>query len=126
MARGRRRGEDGATRDDVRLADGLRQRVAELTTLLFRGPEPVQLSLSQAAVLRRLRNGCAIRMGDLAESERVTQPSMTNLVSRMERQGWVVRVTDPTDRRVVKVSITRGGPRPQPAARPAPGRAVNS
>ena len=49
------------------------------------------------------------RLSDLATSQAVTQPAMTQLVSRLEREGLARRETCATDARVVLVCITAAG-----------------
>jgi len=67
------------------------------------------LSLTAASTLRRLDRGGARRLTDLAAAEGVTQPAMTQLVSRLEREGLVSRGGDPADGRVVVVRVTAPG-----------------
>jgi len=50
-----------------------------------------------------------LTLGALAEFERVTPPTVTKLVGRLEEAGLVERACDPDDRRVHRVSITDGG-----------------
>lgn len=49
------------------------------------------------------------RVSDLAAGERVAQPSMTGLVSRLVDDGWVVREPDPADGRATLVRLTADG-----------------
>lgn len=49
------------------------------------------------------------RVTALATREHVTQPAMTQLVSRLEDAGLVRREPDPSDGRVVRVVITDNG-----------------
>jgi DNA-binding MarR family transcriptional regulator len=49
------------------------------------------------------------RITDLAVLQNVTQPSMTALVSALERSGWVERRTDLADKRVVLAALTPKG-----------------
>ncbi|SDQ90706.1 MarR family winged helix-turn-helix transcriptional regulator [Microbacterium sp. cf332] len=49
------------------------------------------------------------RVSDLAEWQRVSQPTMTTLVRRMEQEGLVQREPDPGDGRASLVSITEEG-----------------
>lgn len=49
------------------------------------------------------------RVTELASAEGVTQPSMSGIVSSLERAGLVERRRDPHDRRVVLVDITAAG-----------------
>ena len=67
------------------------------------------ISLTAAGTLRNLELTGSRRLTALAAEEGVTQPGMTQLVSRLERDGLAERTTDPTDRRVVLVRITPAG-----------------
>jgi DNA-binding MarR family transcriptional regulator len=67
------------------------------------------LSLTAASTLRRLERLGARRLTELAAAEGVTQPAMTQLVSRLEREGLVRRGGDPADGRVVVVTVTATG-----------------
>src|SRR5689334_114438 len=68
-----------------------------------------ELSLTAASTLHRLELDGARRLTELAGLEGVTQPAMTQLVSRLERTGLARRTADPQDRRVVLVEITDRG-----------------
>ena len=67
------------------------------------------MSLTAASTLRRLQRSGPHRLSDLATAERVTQPAMTQLVSRLEREGLAERRGDPADGRVVLVHLTGEG-----------------
>ncbi|MEV4625817.1 MarR family transcriptional regulator [Micromonospora sp. NPDC049523] len=77
--------------------------------LLRRLTTPDGLSLTAASTLYRLDEFGAHRLSDLAVAEGVTQPGMTQLVSRLQRDGLAERGSDPADRRVVVVDITEAG-----------------
>jgi DNA-binding MarR family transcriptional regulator len=49
------------------------------------------------------------RLTTLAIREGISQPSMTQLIQRLERQGLVTRLADPDDGRVALVAITESG-----------------
>lgn len=49
------------------------------------------------------------RVSDLAQRQRVAQPSMTGLLQRLEGESWVTRRPDPADGRATLVSITAAG-----------------
>lgn len=67
------------------------------------------LSLTAAATLASLdRNGPA-RLTELATQQGVTQPAMTQLVTRLQDTGLAERRPDPADGRVVLVHITDAG-----------------
>ena len=67
------------------------------------------LSLTAALALSRLNKEGPIRLTTLAAAEGIAQPSMTQLIQRLERQGLATRINDPEDGRVALVSITNAG-----------------
>ncbi|GAB1640168.1 MarR family winged helix-turn-helix transcriptional regulator [Krasilnikovia sp. MM14-A1259] len=67
------------------------------------------LSLTAVSTLRRLQRSGPHRLCALHVAEGVTQPAMTQLVTRLERDGLATRGPDPADRRVVVVTITEAG-----------------
>jgi DNA-binding MarR family transcriptional regulator len=66
-------------------------------------------SLTSRTVLRALRDDGPTRLTELAWSIGISQPAMTQLVGRMEREGLVVRLIDPEDARATLVDITGAG-----------------
>lgn len=68
-----------------------------------------EISLTTASTLARLATEGPHRLSDLAAREGVTQPAMTQLVSRLERNGLAERRGHSDDRRVVMVHITPAG-----------------
>ncbi|NUO61546.1 MAG: MarR family transcriptional regulator [Hamadaea sp.] len=70
---------------------------------------PPGLSLTAASTLSTLERDGPRRLTELAGIEGVTQPAMTQVVSRLERDSLAVRTADPGDRRVVLVEITAAG-----------------
>ena len=67
------------------------------------------LSLTSALALSRLNEQGPIRLTTLAAAEGIAQPSMTQLIQRLERQGLASRINDPEDGRVTLVNITNAG-----------------
>lgn len=67
------------------------------------------LSASAAFVLNRVRREGPIRLTSLAAKEGVSQPSMTQLIQRLERQDLVARLADPDDGRATLIGITARG-----------------
>ncbi len=67
------------------------------------------ISLTSAAVLGTVERTGPRRITDLAAVEGVAQPSMTTLVSNLERAGLVERRRDAEDQRVVLVALTEAG-----------------
>ncbi|NUP48565.1 MAG: MarR family transcriptional regulator [Catenulispora sp.] len=72
-------------------------------------PAPDGLSLTAAATLGSLQRRGPLRITELANAQGVTQPSMTQLLRRLEDAGLVGRVPDPGDGRVVLVELTEAG-----------------
>ena len=70
---------------------------------------PRDLSLTALSSLSTVDRTGPRRLTDLAAGEGVTQPSMSALVSQLERLGLVQRQSDARDGRVVRVAITRAG-----------------
>lgn len=88
---------------------GLAGALERLTAVVRRLPAPGGLSLATAGTLNTLSRYGPARLTDLAHSEAVSQPAMTQLVSRLERDRLAERRADLQDGRVVRVSITPAG-----------------
>ncbi len=67
------------------------------------------ISLTSSSVLGRLDHAGPRRLGELAQAERVTQPSMSAIVAHLESLGLVERKSDPSDGRAVMVGLTPAG-----------------
>jgi DNA-binding MarR family transcriptional regulator len=67
------------------------------------------LSSAASAVLGRLGRAGPQRLTELARAEGVSQPGMTQMVTRMERDGLVRRIASTDDRRGVLVEATDAG-----------------
>lgn len=67
------------------------------------------MSFTTASTLSRLEREGPVRLTALAVAEGVAQPSMTQLVRRLENQGLATRISDPGDGRVTLVAITDSG-----------------
>jgi MarR family transcriptional regulator, transcriptional regulator for hemolysin len=74
---------------------------------------------AQLPVLTALKDGSRMSQTDLARWARVEQPTMAQMLARMERDGIIRREPDPSDRRSSLVSLTK-----QARARLPAGRAV--
>jgi DNA-binding MarR family transcriptional regulator len=91
--------------DVAELAVGLEELVR-----LFRRLNPAGgLSLTSAATLASLDRDGPARLTELATQQGVSQPAMTQLVTRLQEAGLADRVPDPADGRVVRVHITETG-----------------
>ncbi|MDQ2699338.1 MAG: MarR family transcriptional regulator [Actinomycetota bacterium] len=67
------------------------------------------MSDGQFAVLAALRVHGPHTLGDLAERERVSAPSMNRTVNCLQEAGYIVRGADENDGRKVVISLTPAG-----------------
>lgn len=77
------------------------------TVLARRFPEAS--SVPQIRVLFRLSNNSNLSLKDLAESERVSPPTMSRSIGTLLAKGWVTRTSSREDRRCVSIALTREG-----------------
>lgn len=75
------------------------------------------LATAQLPVLSMLRNGEQLSQTELAKAAKVEQPTMAQLLARMERDGLIRREPDPRDRRSSLVSLTDAARERLPAGR---------
>ena len=75
------------------------------------------LATGQLPVLVSLKISKALSQAELARIAQVEQPSMAQLLSRMERDGLVERVDDPADKRSRLISLTPLAARRLPKAK---------
>jgi DNA-binding MarR family transcriptional regulator len=66
-------------------------------------------SLTSSTVLALLDDEGPVRISALAAANGVSQPSMTELIGRLEREGLVTRYSDLEDGRATLVDITASG-----------------
>lgn len=98
-------GAGGIPIDRLELAAGLER----LVSFVRRLSPSRELSLTTASTLATLSASGPTRLTELAAQEGITQPAMTQMISRLERQGLAMRRGDAADGRVVHVSITPAG-----------------
>ncbi|WP_246793142.1 MarR family winged helix-turn-helix transcriptional regulator [Burkholderia perseverans] len=90
-----------------------------LTTRLYtrvvdRPLRELGFAMSQVPVLSLLKAAGALSQAELARRMQVEQPSMAQLLNRMERDGLVCRVADPADKRSRLISLTEDADRKLP------------
>lgn len=101
--------QDTPTDEEAEAARDLRMATFRLSRRL-RGERAIDtMSDAQFAVLATLRGHGPHTLGELAERERVTAPSMNRTVNCLEEAGWVTRTPDEVDRRKVNIGITDSG-----------------
>ncbi|MBY8863309.1 MarR family transcriptional regulator [Nocardia sp. CA2R105] len=80
--------------------------VGRITRLLRRAGDTGALSPGSAAALGTLVRCGPMRLGDLAAAERVTAPTMSRIITQLEKGGYVQRAPDPIDGRAHVLSAT--------------------
>jgi DNA-binding MarR family transcriptional regulator len=108
--------------DLTRLGEDLVVASTRLTRLATRNAS----TLPHAAmrVLGRLDELGQARISELAKADRCSQPTMSNLVQRLEEQGSVRRSVDPADSRASLITLTEEGLAELRAARRQAGTAL--
>ncbi len=76
-------------------------------------------NIGQLPVLYMLRNGARMSQRDLAKFAKIEQPSMAQMLARMERDGLIRRTPDPADGRSSLISLTDEAIAKLPTARQA-------
>ncbi|MET7854271.1 MarR family transcriptional regulator [Streptomyces avermitilis] len=90
--------------------DAFTTAIESFNRFYIRLPVLEKLSFTTLSVLDTLAfGGSPMRLTDLARTEQVSQPGITQLVTRLERDGLVERRPDPSDGRAVLVHITEAG-----------------
>jgi DNA-binding MarR family transcriptional regulator len=86
----------------------LRVAIARLSRRL-RKHELAGLTPTQLAALSTVELSGPLRLGDLANAERVAPSTLTRLVSALEERGYVERRAVPGDARVWELGVTASG-----------------
>lgn len=79
------------------------------TRMNIRLPRVRRMGFTALSVLHTVATSGPKRLSDLAASEQVTQPAVTQLVSKLEAEGLLERRPDPSDGRAVLVHATAEG-----------------
>src|SRR3954451_13142030 len=69
--------------------------------------KPLGLGVASLPALNMLRTGQKLSQKELALCARIEQPSMAQLLARLERDGMIKRSPDPGDGRSSLISVTR-------------------
>jgi DNA-binding MarR family transcriptional regulator len=94
--------------DTAELAARLRLAVTRLARQL-RQTSDSDLSPTQGSVLATVGKSGPLTLGELAELERVAGPTITKVTTLLHEKGLVDKITDPADRRFVRVQLTAEG-----------------
>jgi DNA-binding MarR family transcriptional regulator len=71
----------------------------------------VDVPASEANVLANLSDGAEYSVSELAARVGSRATTMTAILDRLERRGWLARTPHPTDRRALVVALTPSGRR---------------
>lgn len=100
-----------ATRDVTELAARLRLAMARLVRRARQEATTTEITQSMLSALAVVTTLGSPTLGELAAAERVTPPTITKIVARLEDAGLVVRDQDADDRRISRVRLTDEGRR---------------
>src|SRR5262245_23710166 len=95
----------------IEIADRLHSAAIHLLRRVRKVDEATGLSAARLSALSVLVFGGAATVGALARAEQVSAPTMSRLLSGLERDGFVVREADEADARAVRVRATAKGTR---------------
>ena len=69
----------------------------------------VRITVAQSGILLLLKHQDRERISELGRILAIENSAMTGLLDRLERSGFVKRVADPADRRIVLICLTPAG-----------------
>ncbi|WP_067563610.1 MarR family winged helix-turn-helix transcriptional regulator [Nocardia acidivorans] len=92
--------------DQLTEAAELYHSIGRLLRLLRHSGDLGQLSPGAASALATVARGGPMRLSDLANTERVSAPTMSRMVTGLEKGGYIVREADPEDGRAQLLSAT--------------------
>ena len=97
------------TADPEDLAAKIRPALTKLYVTYFRMAEQSDLTGPQITILTRLEEHGASRISEVARQEGIRMPTASNALHQLEHRGLVERIRDTSDRRGVRVQLTKFG-----------------
>lgn len=91
------------------LADQLHSAAIHLLRQLRKEDDASGLSAPRLSALSVAVFGGPLTLGQLAAAEQVKPPTMTRIVTGLEKDGLVRRIGDPRDRRLTRIKATTKG-----------------
>ncbi len=95
--------------DAEALADHLHSAAIHLLRQLRKEDDASGLSAPRLSALSVVVFGGPLTLGELARAEQVKPPTMTRIVTGLEREGLVKRKGDPHDKRLTHIEATSKG-----------------
>ena len=71
--------------------------------------QSVDITQSQVFTLLALEEQSPCRLSELSQRLKISAPTVTGLVDRLEKLQYLKRIPDPTDRRAIQVDLTDKG-----------------
>jgi DNA-binding MarR family transcriptional regulator len=71
--------------------------------------QSVNITQTQMFTIITLAERAPVRLSDLSRRMNISAPTVTGIVDRLEKLGYVKRVPDRTDRRAINVDLTAKG-----------------
>jgi DNA-binding MarR family transcriptional regulator len=99
------------TIDTLETANRLRPALLRLARELRRETESLGITSRQATLLSLIREHPGLSLRELAQLERISAPSLSGHVDRLEGAALIQRVRSGTDRRRVGLELTTAGER---------------
>jgi len=97
--------------DPAGLADQLHSAAIHLLRTLRKEDDASGLSAPRLSALSVVVFGGPLTLGQLARAEQVRPPTMTRIVTGLEKAGLVKRIGDPRDHRLTRIQATAKGQR---------------
>lgn len=91
------------------IADQLHSAAIHLLRQLRKEDDASGLSAPRLSALSVVVFGGPLTLGQLAAAEQVRPPTMTRIVTGLEKDGLVQRIGDPRDRRLTRIKATPKG-----------------
>ncbi|WP_374576085.1 MarR family winged helix-turn-helix transcriptional regulator [Phenylobacterium sp.] len=95
--------------DPVALAEALRPAILRVSRRLRQEANKVGASALDALLLGQILRTPGVGVCDLADEEKISRPTMSSHIKRLEAAGWVSRATDAEDGRRSGLTITDAG-----------------
>lgn len=112
-----------STPDSYALGTDLLVTMARLTRWAARHA-PTAMPAAHLRALSQIDELEPVRIGELAEADRCSQPTMSGLLRRLEERGLVERLPDSDDSRVCRITLTPAGREQLAVVRAAVGATV--
>ena len=95
--------------ETLALADSLRAPLLRAARRLRQEAQRAGSSALDALILGHIRKKPGVGASELASAERMSRPSMSGHIKRLEAAGWIVRADDEADGRRSGFQITAAG-----------------